>query len=110
MPAKWVCTSGNCCDLGDVFDELSVLCSFVDCNILAIEYPSYGLAEACKGSLSMPQCIDTWARAAFEFLLQAGAAPENVIIFGRSIGTGQIRSPEAPAPSGRLDGEFEKRL
>ncbi|KAL8273632.1 hypothetical protein Esti_002454 [Eimeria stiedai] len=98
---------GNSCDLGHIREELEVLGSFVECHCLALEFPGYGLASSCSAAaataaaaavggagssrkvrFSLSDTINRWSRAAFNFLLWLGVHPENVICFGRSIGTG----------------------
>lgn len=76
---------GNSTDLGDIYDELMVLTRFLECNCLAIEYPGYGV---CSSILIDPKLINTWGNAAVRWLVELGVAPESIIPFGRSIGTG----------------------
>lgn len=76
---------GNSVDLGDIADEMCILCHYIDCNILAFEFPGYGL---CHNLSVDPAVIDMWGRVAFDWLVQLGASPMSIVPFGRSIGTG----------------------
>ncbi|PHJ21643.1 hydrolase [Cystoisospora suis] len=101
---------GNSCDLGQIYEELDILSKYLNCHILAIEFPGYGLAPALNSPLpeeagseensssrrnntrekkqTMGETINQWSRAAFNFLLSLGVPPSSIICFGRSIGTG----------------------
>ncbi|XP_053993433.1 protein ABHD13-like [Hylaeus volcanicus] len=76
---------GNSTNLVDIFEEMEMLSLFLDCCILAIEYPGYGL---CADLRVNPSTIDYWGLAAFFWILNLGANSEDIILFGRSIGTG----------------------
>jgi hypothetical protein len=49
------------------------------------DFKSYGLCADLRVS---PLTIDYWGLAAFFWILNLGATSEDVILFGRSIGTG----------------------
>ena len=115
--------AGNSCDLGHIREELEVLAEYLSCHCLAIEYPGYGLAAAAtataaaattttaataaaaaaaassrqRARLSTSDVINLWGRAAFNFLIFIGVPPENIICFGRSIGTGAAAAAAAAA-------------
>ncbi|KAH0482064.1 MAG: hypothetical protein KVP17_003078 [Porospora cf. gigantea B] len=78
---------GNSCDIGDMKEELSVLQEFTNCHLMAVEYPGYGITQA--HSSPDHDVIDRWGIAAFLWLVQqTNLKPENIVLFGRSIGTG----------------------
>lgn len=76
---------GNSCDLGQIFEEVQLLSTYLNCNFCAIEFPGYGLRNNAVASSDV---IDRWGRAAFNFLVWLGIPPQSIICFGRSIGTG----------------------
>jgi len=76
---------GNSEDLGQIYEILNDYADGWDVNILAVEYPGYGL---CVGTPS-EQSLNLHARVGLSFLIEhLQIPPEEVIIFGRSIGTG----------------------
>ncbi|SCL96867.1 alpha/beta hydrolase, putative [Plasmodium chabaudi chabaudi] len=76
----------NSCDLGQIYEELYTLHEFLHINILAIEYVGFGLSYL-EGSPNQYN-INRRALAAYHFLKSLNLNPENIILFGRSIGTG----------------------
>jgi hypothetical protein len=74
----------NACDIGSMAAELRDLSMIVNCNILAVEYPGYGVF---RGSISA-EGINQAAEHSVEFLMKQGVHPSEMIFFGRSIGTG----------------------
>uniref|UniRef100_A0A7S1K6R9 Serine aminopeptidase S33 domain-containing protein n=1 Tax=Vitrella brassicaformis TaxID=1169539 RepID=A0A7S1K6R9_9ALVE len=76
---------GNSCDLGHMREELEVLSHILGANVLAVEYPGYGLSSGSPSG----DGIDDVARAGFDWLHEACNVPAKaIIVFGRSIGTG----------------------
>jgi pimeloyl-ACP methyl ester carboxylesterase len=75
---------GNAEDLGLSFEILDTLRCVLKVHILAVEYPGYGVYEGKATSdiiLNDAECV-------YSFLLSLGVQPENIIVFGRSIGSG----------------------
>jgi fermentation-respiration switch protein FrsA (DUF1100 family) len=75
----------NAEDLGKIYDFLDIMRCVIEVNILAPEYPGYGLNNgkaSCKNILNVSLLV---YRFAIETL---GIQEENIIIIGRSIGTG----------------------
>jgi pimeloyl-ACP methyl ester carboxylesterase len=75
---------GNAEDLGQAFEVLETLRSVLHIHIFAVEYPGYGLYSGKPTSES----ILNDAECVYSFLLSSGVKPENIIVFGRSIGSG----------------------
>ncbi|CAC9696060.1 alpha/beta hydrolase, putative [Plasmodium sp. DRC-Itaito] len=76
----------NSCDLGQIYDELNHLHEHLHANILAIEYIGFGLCYL-EGSTNQYN-INRRALAAYNFLKSLNIKSENILLFGRSIGTG----------------------
>ncbi|VWU49656.1 alpha/beta hydrolase, putative [Hepatocystis sp. ex Piliocolobus tephrosceles] len=76
----------NSCDLGDIYEELHYLYKYLHVNILAIEYVGFGLCYL-EGSTNQYN-INRRALAAYNFLCSLNLKSENILLFGRSIGTG----------------------
>ena len=75
----------NACDLGGMSPELHELSRVAECNVLAVEYPGYGLLAS---EATSPEGINQSAEHGVELLLGQGVHPSEIILFGRSIGTG----------------------
>lgn len=56
-------------------------------HVVHFEFPGYGLCQR-DGLQPSPSTIDQWARAVACFLLACGVEPQQLVIMGRSIGTG----------------------
>ncbi|CRG93256.1 alpha/beta hydrolase, putative [Plasmodium gallinaceum] len=76
----------NSCDLGHIYEELLNLHEHLHANILAIEYVGFGLCYL-EGSPNQYN-INRRALAAYNFLISLNMKSENILLFGRSIGTG----------------------
>ncbi|ANQ05997.1 Uncharacterized protein PCOAH_00002620 [Plasmodium coatneyi] len=76
----------NSCDLGQIYDEMCNLHEHLQANILAIEYIGFGLCYLW-GSPNQYN-INRRALAAYNFLRSLNLKSEQIILFGRSIGTG----------------------
>jgi len=74
---------GNAEDLGQRLAYLDLLSKICATDVLAYEYPGYGCSEGTPSEEACLQAID----AAYEYLLEH-FAPNRIIAFGRSIGTG----------------------
>jgi pimeloyl-ACP methyl ester carboxylesterase len=75
---------GNAEDLGLSYEIIDMLRSVLHIHILAVEYPGYGVYSGKPSSES----ILNDAECVYSFVLSLGLKPENIIVFGRSIGSG----------------------
>lgn len=76
----------NAEDLGQCYDFCCVLRSQFQVNVLAVEYPGYGV---CPGEQACEDTVIANAFTAFNFLRKVlNWSPDEIIIFGRSIGCG----------------------
>lgn len=76
---------GNAEDVGLALHYLDSLSHFCDCNVLAYEYCGYSLAEGEPSEENCYECIQT----AYDFLTQdKRIPPSQIVLFGRSLGTG----------------------
>lgn len=76
---------GNAEDIGYNYDFTSDLRRYLKVNVLAVEYPGYGVYE---GSPNADQILAD-ADSVYEFArTQLHVEQRNIIIFGRSIGSG----------------------
>ena len=77
---------GNACDLGNIEFELREIAKHSNSNLLAVEYPGYGLFDDEAGPTA--EGINAVADHALQYLLDKGVNSENIVFFGRSIGSG----------------------
>eukprot|EP01071_Lankesteria_metandrocarpae_P002739 Lankesteria_metandrocarpae@DN2523_c0_g1_i2.p1 len=77
---------GNSCDLGEIEAELELMQETLECHVVAMEFPGYGVCRPF--STPDPEKINEWCLTTFEWLQSINVRPSSVIIFGRSIGTG----------------------
>ena len=76
---------GNAMDLSDSVYVLRAFAESFDCACLGYEYPNYGI---CAGSASEDEC-NAAIEAAYECLIAYHhAQPSQIILYGRSLGTG----------------------
>jgi len=76
---------GNACDIGEMYPSFVNYAQTWQVNVIAYEYPGYGIA---KGSAS-PSTIKKDIKIVYNFAINIlKAEPQNIIFFGRSIGTG----------------------
>lgn len=76
---------GNAEDIGIAFDLLNEVRNTLRVSILAVEYPGYGLYNAQPGSERVLEDATT----VFDFLTgPMGMDSKDIILFGRSIGSG----------------------
>jgi pimeloyl-ACP methyl ester carboxylesterase len=76
---------GNAEDIGYAAEFTKRLSTGLKANVLAVEYPGYGIYE---GETSAETIIED-AEIVFDFLTQElGIKSENIFVFGRSIGSG----------------------
>lgn len=75
---------GNAEDIGLAYELLNHLRVTLQVHILGIEYPGYGIYE---GECSEDRIYQD-AYNIFSFLTSTGVEPSDIIVFGRSIGSG----------------------
>ena len=76
---------GNAEDIGQCYKFCKTISSLLNVNVLAVEYPGYGV---CGGTPSEENVLKS-AVAGLNFLSDIlKISGENIMIFGRSIGTG----------------------
>jgi len=80
---------GNACDIGQCAFLLNELSQTLKTDIVAIDYPGYGLSRTLpeKQKPSARECSDS-LYAVFEWLRREGYATQNIFLYGVSIGTG----------------------
>mmetsp|Transcript_44304 Transcript_44304/g.128100 ORF Transcript_44304/g.128100 Transcript_44304/m.128100 type:complete len:282 (-) Transcript_44304:118-963(-) len=83
-PVTILYSHANAEDLLDVQETLHRLSVELNVNVLGYDYHGYGLSG---GSCSEAGCCDA-ARACYEYLLEQGAERSNIVLMGRSLGTG----------------------
>lgn len=75
---------GNAEDIGLAYELLNYLRINLQVHIIGVEYPGYGIYEGeCT-----EQRVNEDAINVFQFLLTTGIEPNEIILFGRSIGSG----------------------
>ena len=84
-PYTIIYSHGNAEDVGLSLYYLDRLVEELQCNVFAYEYPGYSLSE---GTPNEQYCYDA-IESAYEYVTQTlQVSPSNVILFGRSLGTG----------------------
>ena len=84
-PYTIIYSHGNAEDVGLSLYYLDRLVDELQCNVFAYEYPGYSLSE---GTPNEQYCYDA-IQSAYEHVTQTlKVNPSNVILFGRSLGTG----------------------
>lgn len=76
----------NSSDLGQMYEELETLHKHLHANILAFEYVGFGLCYL-EGAANQFN-INRRAMASYNFLRSINIKSKNILLFGRSIGTG----------------------
>ena len=78
---------GNSGDIGTSFLECQILSRNVRCDVLSFEYPGYGLSNDYNNTNEKRSYI--YIRQAYKYARdKLGYQPENIIIYGFSLGTG----------------------
>ena len=78
---------GNAEDIGISYEMLDHLRTALKINVLAVEYPGYGVYEKPEGPSE--QQIYTDAELAYKFVIKkAQLRQKDIIILGRSLGSG----------------------
>lgn len=75
----------NACDIAECYSVMETLSENVNANVLLMEYPGYSLLS---GFAVDPHMIDEIAWAGLQHLFSLKYPSSNIIIYGRSIGTG----------------------
>ena len=76
---------GNAEDLGMIYESFCEFAKEMNVNVLAYDYEGYGKASGVPSEKSFYEDID----AAYAFLVDVlKQQPENIVIYGRSIGSG----------------------
>lgn len=89
---------GNAEDLGEIQSRLKNLRD-LGFSILAYDYPGYGLSQGQPSEQGAYQAID----AAYQYLTQTlNVAPDQIIIYGRSVGSGPSVDLASRQPVGGL--------
>lgn len=79
----------NACDVGGMERELRDISRICGVHVLAVEYPGYGVYNSeDQKIITTAEGINAAAEHAVELLISQGVLPEQIILFGRSIGTG----------------------
>jgi len=82
----WIIYShGNGCDIGQMFDDLKEYAKDFSANVIAFEYQGYGIYP---GSPSTESCKSDNKKIAEFLIVNLNVHPNNIILFGRSIGSG----------------------
>jgi pimeloyl-ACP methyl ester carboxylesterase len=81
---------GNCEDIGHIYNFLLYLSSKLTINILAVEFPGYGVYKSRKASAAL---IERDCKEAMHYVIDRLKVPlKKIIVMGRSIGTGPASS------------------
>ena len=75
---------GNAEDVGLSLAYLDMLVHVCECSVFAYEYPGYSISEGEPSERGVYQAIN----AAYKYLLAQKVAPADIVVFGRSLGTG----------------------
>lgn len=80
---------GNAEDLGDVYERVLLLSSWMNAHVCAVEYPGYG---PMKGQCNQTRAFEFARRVVEDIVSNSEVTFENVVLFGRSIGSGVAMS------------------
>ena len=79
---------GNAEDIGQSTKLMDKLSTGLKCHVIGVEYPGYGI---CFRETKDAQTIKIRAKRTYDFLTQEfGFDEEDIIVFGRSIGSGPV--------------------
>ncbi len=76
---------GNAEDLGLTRPWLILLAKELNINLMTYEYEAYGLSKGTEASETL--CYEN-IDAAYAYLINRGTHPSNIVLFGRSLGSG----------------------
>ena len=84
---------GNGEELGDIRESLSHMARELRCNVFAAEYPGYGVNKGQKGQVfsgvDIHEVVKDQAAALYSYLHEKlGFEQKNIVVVGRSIGSG----------------------
>lgn len=86
---------GNAEDLGCCVANMEYMCAVTNCDVVAYDYCGYGIAEGTPSEEGCYEAID----AAFQYVTKdAGVPVEEIILFGRSLGSGPSTDLAARTP------------
>jgi alpha-beta hydrolase superfamily lysophospholipase len=86
---------GNAEDIGQLIEIFTAL-NDLGFGVIAYDYPGYGLSPGKPSEATTEQSI----QAAWDYAIQSGISPSNLVILGQSIGTGPsvwLSSTKKPA-------------
>uniref|UniRef100_A0A6B2LFS1 Serine aminopeptidase S33 domain-containing protein n=1 Tax=Arcella intermedia TaxID=1963864 RepID=A0A6B2LFS1_9EUKA len=76
---------GNACDIGEMYESFLEYSLNWKVNVIGYEYPGYGIAKGSASASNIKKDI----KYVYQFVSQVlNFPPENIVFFGRSIGTG----------------------
>ena len=77
----------NACDVGHIYELCQRDAECWQANVLLVEYPGYGTSPG----VSYERSVDRHVMCAYEYLVSdLGYKPENIVLFGRSLGSGPV--------------------
>lgn len=83
---------GNAEDLGQILPLLDQLRTYFQVNVCCYDYTGYGLSKSAVDGKACPapsqERVYADAEAVWEYLISLGILPENIVIYGRSLGSG----------------------
>lgn len=75
---------GNATDIGEVYDWMLELCKVLNVNVICYDYTGYGTHTGKPSEGECNKCI----KSVYNYLLNNGISSDDIILYGRSIGTG----------------------
>mmetsp|Transcript_55068 Transcript_55068/g.159460 ORF Transcript_55068/g.159460 Transcript_55068/m.159460 type:complete len:378 (-) Transcript_55068:129-1262(-) len=87
---------GNATDIGMMMAAYLEMTRQLGCEVVGVEYSGYG---ASSGKPSASNTLAD-AEAAYNFLLSSGIAPERIVVYGQSVGSGPAMALAARRPMG----------
>jgi pimeloyl-ACP methyl ester carboxylesterase len=76
---------GNACDFGHMQPDLRLYCDTFRANVVGWEYPGYGVSPGQPNATTVKRDAGLVYRFVHQYL---GVPSRNIVLFGRSIGTG----------------------
>jgi pimeloyl-ACP methyl ester carboxylesterase len=77
----------NACDMGHIYELCQRDAECWRANVLLVEYPGYGASPG----VSYERSVDRHVMVAYNYLVEdLRLAPESVVLFGRSLGSGPV--------------------
>ena len=78
---------GNGCDLAECYGNVTEYSRKLNANVYAYEYPGYGVTQNTN-EVATAEGLRQNCLAVCMYILNSGVLPENLILLGRSIGSG----------------------